>query len=80
MSDISINEASTPPSDTYRHALTVSQFLQAVSGVTAEAPLVVAVRDHQHFNRLLADYAVVHVTVDRGPAAPVVILDVEHIS
>jgi len=45
-----------------------------------EAPLAVAVRDHQHFNRLLAAYAVVHVTVDRGPAAPVVILNVESVT
>ena len=66
--------------DTYRHAMTVSQFLQAVSGVTVDAPLIVAVRDKQHFNRLLGDYAVRHVSVDRGPDTDVVVLDVEQVS
>ena len=75
------------PETTTKHpalrAVTLSQFLQTVSGVeNGGTQLLIAVRDPQHFNHLIAHYAVTRVSTDRGLGlgAEIILLDVEHVT
>lgn len=57
-------------------AITLDQVRQLIADLPGDAALEVAIRDDQHFNRLIGDLPVVGVSVNRGPDSVVILLDV----
>ncbi len=61
-------------------AITIDRVRQVIANVPDEVPLEVAVRDDQHFNRLIGNLPVLGVSVNRGPNSVVILLDVAGIT
>lgn len=61
-------------------AITLDRVRQAIAGLPDDVPLEVAIRDDQHFDRLIGDLPVVRVSVNRGPESIVILLDVAGVS
>jgi hypothetical protein len=61
-------------------AVTLNRVRQVIAYLPDDVPLEVAIRDDQHFNRLIGDLPVVGISVNRGPDSLVILLDVAGIS
>jgi hypothetical protein len=60
--------------------VTLERIRQVIASLPDDVPLEVAIRDDQHFNRLIGDLPVVGISVNRGPDSLVILLDVGGIS
>lgn len=56
--------------------LRIDEFRGVIRHLDGEVPVVIAVRDRNHFNTLLAEIPVIGASVTHGSHGPVVILDV----
>ncbi|HLZ36384.1 MAG TPA: hypothetical protein VKP64_01205 [Mycobacteriales bacterium] len=60
--------------------LRIDEFRGVIRHLDGEVPVVIAVRDRNHFNTLLAAIPVIGASVTQGAHGPVVILDVADVT
>jgi hypothetical protein len=60
--------------------LRIDEFREVIRHLDGEVPVVIAVRDRNHFNTLLAAIPVIGASVTSGAHGPVVILDVADVT